>query len=142
MKNFIKLALVLLLSSTMAFAQKKPKDKVLDKKVYTVTLSEMGKKKPKEQPDEIAFTGQKLKSTVLSKEGYQPAAYEVEVDSSGSEVVITFTSEVKVSDNEVFKYEGTITGETIDGKSTLTKKEAVKKEYTFTGTLKQKGAKK
>lgn len=142
MKNIIRISLLLVLSTTVVFAQKKPKDKVLDKKVYTITLTEIGKKKNKENPDEISFTGQKIKSAALAKEGFQPAPYEVEVDSSSIDVTINFTAEGKVSESEVMKYEGTVIGTTIDGKATLMKKDAIKKEYTFTGELKQKGAKK
>ena len=130
-----------------AFAQgskKGPKDKVLVGKIYTVDMAETtGKKVGKKANDEIAFKGEKLSSRFMTSENHFPAAlYTVTVDSSSTPPVISFVSEGKSSDGEDIRWEGTITGDDIEGSAIITKKGKTKKEYSYTGSIKTKGAKK
>jgi hypothetical protein len=125
------------------FAQKKEKDKILANKVYAIELTETGGKKAgKPQADEISFKGDKLSSKFMTQEyKFPPSPYTVSVDSSSSPHTITFQSESKSSD-EVLKWDGTITGDAIEGTAVISKKEKTKKEYSFSGNLKAKGGKK
>ena len=125
-------------------SKKAPKDKVLTGRIYTVEVSETtGKKVGKTKSDEIAFKSEKLNSKFMTSENHFPAAaYTVTVDSSSTPATISFVSEGKNSDGEDIKWEGTITGDDIEGSAIITKKGKTKKEYAYTGSIKTKGAKK
>jgi len=134
---------VLVACSTNAVAQKKEKDKVLANKIYTVEFTDKGAKKPKPVSDEISFKTEKLNSKFMTTENKIPAGpYTVSVDSTASPVGITFQSESKNGDGEELKWEGTVTDEAIEGTAVISKKGKVKKEYSFSGTLKAKPGKK
>lgn len=126
------------------YAQKKEKDKELDGKIFTIQLTEEGKKAGKEVEDEVSFKSNKFKSKVMfEKNKFGPGEYTVTVDSSNAESrVVTFEAESKIGSDELLTWEGTITGEEIEGTAVWTKKGKTKKEYSFTGTLKQKQKKK
>lgn len=127
-----------------AFAQKKEKDKFLVNKIYTVDLTETGgKKTPKPESDEITFKNDKLNSKFMSAENkFSAAAYTVTVDSTASPKTITFQSLGKNPDGEELKWDGTVTDDNIEGTAVISKKGKTKKEYSFTGTLKEKPGKK
>jgi hypothetical protein len=122
---------------------KAPKDKVLAGKIYTVEMAETtGKKVGKKANDEIGFKSEKLNSKFMTTENHFPAAlYTVTVDSSSTPATISFVSEGKNSDGEDIKWEGTITGDDIEGTAIITKKGKTKKEYAYTGSIKTKGKK-
>jgi hypothetical protein len=64
------------------------------------------------------------------------------VDSSASPKTITFQSLGKNPDEEEIKWDGTITDDAVEGTVVITKKGKTKKEYSFSGTLKEKPGKK
>ncbi len=132
------------LASANLFGQKKEKDKVLVNKTYTVEITETSAKKPKVINDEISFKAEKLNSKFMTAENAIPAAlYTVSVDSTSDPKAITFQSEGKTADGLVVKWDGTVTGEAIDGTAVITnKKGKTVHEYSFTGTLKAKPGKK
>ena len=137
------LTVSLFFSTTNSFAQKKEKDKVLVKKIYTVEFTETGVKKPKPVSDEINFNGEKMSSKFMSSEnGFQASPYTVTVDSSASPKTIAFEVLGKNSDSEELKLNGTITGDAVEGTATVTRKGKTKHEYTFSGNLKEKPGKK
>jgi hypothetical protein len=129
---------------TDAIAQKKEKDKFLANKVYTIDLTETGgKKTPKPESDEISFKGDKMNSKYMSTEyKFAAAAYTVTVDSSSASKEITFSCLGKNPDGEEIKWDGTITDDAIEGTAVISKKGKTKKEYTFSGTQKEKPGKK
>jgi hypothetical protein len=122
---------------------KAPKDKILVNKVYTVEMTETTNQKVgKKANDEISFKSEKLNSKFMTSENKFPAAlYTVTVDSTTTPPTISFVSEGN-SDGEDIKWEGTITGDDIEGTATISKKGKTKKEYAYTGSIKVKGAKK
>lgn len=128
--------------SNSAFAQKKPApDKLLAGKIYTIELAAQGKKAGDPEPDEITFKSDKFTSKLMkTSEQFAPSAYTAELDTSdAANKIITFESESKNTSDELLKWTGTITGEDIEGTAVWTnKKGKMKKEYTFTGTLKGK----
>lgn len=139
---FLKFTLItccFIFFSMTSYGQK-AKDKLLDGKIYTVELTvQGGKKAPKPIPDELTFKADKFKSKAMATESkFTPALYTIAVDSSSSEHTISFDCESKNPDGELLHWVGTITGEAIEGKATLSKKEKVKKEYVFSGSLKTK----
>lgn len=137
------LMLMFSLSSSAAFAQKKEKkEKIIDNQTYTVTLTEEASKKPtKPLPDELSFKGEKLKSKALNeKYKFGSGNFTAVIDSSNiEEPIITFEAEMKgETDDDVLNWKGTINGEDIEGTATWNKRGKVKKEYSFSGTLKKK----
>lgn len=145
--SFAALVFAVFAFDQSSFAQgskKAPKDKVLTGRIYTIEMSETtGKKVGKTKSDEIAFKSEKLNSKFMTSENHFPAAlYTVTVDSSSTPPAISFVSEGKNSDGEDIKWEGTITGDDIEGSALITKKGKTKKEYSYTGSIKTKGAKK
>ena len=128
--------------SNSAYAQKKPApDKLLAGKIYTIELAEQGKKAGDPEPDELTFKSDKFTSKVMKlDEKFLPSAYTAELDTTdAANKIITFETESKNAGEELLKWTGTITGEDIEGTAVWTnKKGKLKKEYTFTGTLKGK----
>jgi hypothetical protein len=135
--------MVLTCSAFFAQAQKKEKKaKVIDNQNYTVTLTEEASKKPtKPIADELSFKGDKLKSKALNeKYNFGAGSFTATIDSSNAEEpIITFEAEMRgETDDDIMNWKGTITGEDIEGTATWNKRGKVKKEYSFSGTLKKK----
>lgn len=144
MKTTIIISVILSFLSINALAQKKEKDKILANKTYTVDITENNVKKAKTVADEISFKSEKLNSKFMMTENkIQAAPYVVSVDSSSTPPVITFSSEGKNPDGDIVKWDGTVTGEDIEGTAVITnKKGKTVADYSFTGTLKAKPGKK
>lgn len=142
--SLLALSVVFFSINSICAGQKKEKDKVLASKIYTIEIYETGgKKASKHEQDEISFKNDKLNSKFISGEYKFPASpYTVSVDSSSSPHTITFESETKNQNEEELKWEGTITGEDIEGTAIISKKGKTKKEYYFLGNLKVKAGKK
>ena len=140
-------AFMLLSSASWAQKAKVVKDKLLDKKIFEIEINEDGAKKPKPVKDEMSFTGQKIKSKYMDEKFMlNSGVYTVEVDTSyvegeteGSQVMektISFTAESVNGDKEKLAWSGSVTGEEIEGTIILSKKDKVKKQWTFSGTQK------
>ena len=144
MKNLAVLFVLSALSLNQVMAQKKEKDKVLVNKTYTVEITENNVKKAKTEADEISFKGEKLNSKFMMTANKIPAgAYTVSVDSTSDPVSITFSSESKNPDGDILKWDGTVTGDEIEGTAVITnKKGKTVHDYSFTGALKPKPGKK
>ncbi|MFH1004236.1 MAG: hypothetical protein V1781_01885 [Bacteroidota bacterium] len=143
MKNIFIFTVAGLISISSAYGQakeKKEKDKFLVGKVFTIEIIETGKKKPgKPNPDKISFKLEKLNSKYTKNEyDIASAVYSATIDSASGEKIFSFVATGKNSWEEELKWEGTVTGDDIKGTIILSKKEKVKKEYSFTGTLKTK----
>ena len=97
----------------------------------------------KTETDEISFKSEKLNSKFMTTQNHFPAAtYTVSVDSSSGSKDISFQSDGKNPDGEEIKWEGTVIEKDIEGTVVISKKGKTKKEYSFTGTLKEKPEKK
>lgn len=134
---FISIVVFYLASTTSFYAQKEAKDQILSGKIFTIELvAQGGKKEAKPEGDEISFKADKFTSKLMKTENeFSSAPYTV-TESSG---VITFESESKNKSEDVLKWTGTITGEAVEGTAVwTTKKGKTKKEYNFTGSLKEK----
>ena len=144
MKNVFVITIAILISvSAYGQAKKKEKDKLIVGKIFTIELTEVGKKKPKLIADEINFKSEKLNSKYTKAEYDIPSAvYAATVDTSGGEKIFSFAATGKNSWEEELKWIGTIKSDTIiEGTVVLSKKEKVKKEYSFNGFLKKKKVK-
>lgn len=143
MKKIAQVGITLALMVNVAFAQsKKVPPGPLDKKTYTCDVTEDGKKKPETVKDDLKFSAGKFQCKSLLEEGFKPTAYEATTDSSEKPYVTTFTVEAVGEKELMYKWDGTITEDNIEGTATLTKKGKQKAAYTFTGTLKGKKPKK
>ncbi|MFL5762904.1 MAG: hypothetical protein ACJ77K_03110 [Bacteroidia bacterium] len=142
--NFKKITLIALiaLGTTSAFAQaEKKKKSPFDGRIYSITLNEEkeGKKKPDPIKEDFSFQPVcKAKSTTLSNEGFMQTDYDYEVDSTTTPVTYKFTIEAKDNDNTRFSWEGTLSGDNIEGTAILRKKGKIQHSYNFTGTWKNK----
>ncbi len=147
MKINLIIACCFLLMQTNGIAQKtatpKEKDNLLAGKTFTVELTDKNaKKKDKPTADEISFKGGKLNSKFMSAENKFPASvYTAQSDSSSSGNDISFSAEGKNPDGEEIKWQGTVSGEAIEGTAVISKKGKTKKEYSFSGNLKTKSKK-
>jgi len=144
MKKYVLLLIAVTLMNSV-FAQKEPKrqkDKILANRIYTIEMTEVGgKKKAKVLADEVSFKDDKLNTLNFHKEHNFPAShYSVKIDSSGAEKIYSFESNSKSEqhEHEALRWEGTITGDSIAGNAQWMKDGALKKEYSYTGTWKNK----
>ncbi|HEY6162429.1 MAG TPA: hypothetical protein VI112_14465 [Bacteroidia bacterium] len=131
---------VLLLCSAFVFAQVKKKGLPLDGKMYTIELYKEGKDK-KWNDDEIKFNMGKFKSNVFGDWGFTSTTpYNcTTIDSTSEKKIYTFDCETKPTDKkETMVWNGTVTGDDIEGTCEVQKNGKTTKSFTFTGTLKQK----
>ncbi len=133
------LAVVLLLSTSgKIYSQKK--DKLLGEKNFDVELSEQGKKKNTETvKDQILFRADRLSSTYMMRQfTFTASSYNATVDSTLGTPVITFLSDSKNTDGDLLKWNGTVTGEVMEGTAVITdKKGKAKVSYTIKGQQKK-----
>jgi hypothetical protein len=143
MKKF----LLILLTSALPFAlmAQAPQKGPLDKKTFIIEMFKDGKKKAMD-PDELKFDAAKFKSKSFVDWGFTKAApYKItSIDSTDAAAkAYSWTAETINDIKEVMTWEGTIKGEDIDGTAVLVNaKGETKYNYTFTGKLKGKAAKK
>lgn len=102
-----------------------------------------GKKKMVTFEDEISFRSNKMGSRRMqTDEGFIKGDYIVaEVIDMDGELVIKFQAINKNSKGLSLKWEGSVFGETVEGKAFVSKKGKLKKEYFFVGELKVRGKK-
>jgi hypothetical protein len=135
----------MMLSTSLTLAQRRPKDTVLDKKTFVVSMElQEEKKRNQEEPfeEELSFRSNKLTSKVMrmsDEGGFQMGEYaigkrEVVMD----EVIFHFEAINKNSKGLSLKWEGKVFGNQIEGKAIVSKNGKVKEEYVFTGSLKIK----
>jgi hypothetical protein len=141
------LSCVLILSGTgTLLAQKKDKkDKPLDNKVFTISLQEEKTAKPaKPIADELSFKGEKIKSKAMDEKWkFKSGTFKAVADSTNpEEVMVTFDAEMPGdSKDDKMIWKGTVSGESgedIEGTVTWMKRDKVKKEFSFTGSLRKK----
>lgn len=129
----------LFLFSSGVFAQKKKKDTELNGKIFTIELNEENGKKTKPISDEISFKSDKFFSKAMDeKNDFGASNYGVSVDSSSGEKIINFEAESTNKSEESLNWKGTVNNDEIEGKAVWSKKGKIKKEYSFSGSLKVK----
>lgn len=147
LQKFLVMTGVLLLTGAGAtFAQKKDKkEKPLDNKVFTISLQEEKTAKPaKPIADELSFKGEKIKSKAMDEKWkFKTGTFKAVADSTNpEEPVITFDAEMPGdTKDDKLVWKGTVTGEAgedIEGTVTWLKRDKVKKEFSFSGSLRKK----
>jgi hypothetical protein len=137
LKQFVFVSLITL-SSINVFAQAKKTKSPIDGRIYTITLTEEGKKKADPIKDEASFLAGKFKSNYLVQAEFMQTDYDYEIDSTSGKPVYKFTVEAKTDNNERFSWEGTVDGDDVSGTAIIRKKGKIQHSYTFTGTQKNK----
>jgi len=133
-------------SGTMkATAQRRPKDRILDKKVFVIQLEPLSDKKRKDPEPiglELSFRSNRIVSRYMQGPdggGFQAGEYAIyDTDEILGEKRYRFEGINKNAKGESLKWMGTVYGDRIEGTATVSKKGRIKREYTFTGALKQK----
>jgi hypothetical protein len=141
-----KLFIVLLVSALpfSLFAQA-PAKGPLDGKVYETEVQKVKEEKKKpltDEPDEFKFAQGKFKTKFFSEQyKFKQALYTIiSIDSSNVNAkIITWRAECTNDIKDVVTWEGTITGEEIEGTGELVDVKGKKKfSYEFKGKLKKK----
>ena len=140
------LLLVLLVTATSVLGQRRQKDKILDRKVFVINLEEQSTKKKKKEPatieSELSFRSNKLVARSMQSPdngGFQAGEYVIyEKEEILDEKRYKFEGINKNSKGMSLKWKGSVFGGQIEGTAVVSKKGKVKKEYSFTGALKQK----
>jgi hypothetical protein len=126
------------------FAQRRPKDKLLDRKVFVVIMEEQTDKKKKEEPfeEELSFRTNKMSTRQMrtpDRGSFQMGEYAIsKVEKLMEDAVYHFQAINRNPKGMSLKWEGRVLGNQIEGKATVSKKGKIKEEYTFSGALKEK----
>ena len=137
MKKQLLILSVSLFLGANSFAQKRVKGP-LDGRIYSITLTEEGKKKPEEIKDDVSLINGKLKSNFMTQASFLQTDYQFEIDSTEETPTIKFTAESKTESQQRFSWEGTVDGDDVTGTAVIHKKGKVVHSYSFTGTQKNK----
>lgn len=127
------------LTGITGFAQGKKVKSPLDGRIYSLTITEEGKKKAEPFKDDLSFVLGKIKANTLINEGFTQVEYSYEVDSSASPLEIKFSAEAKNEDKQTrFSWEGTCSEDKISGTAILRKKGKIEKTFQMEGVWKNK----
>jgi len=140
------LLLLFVVSATTITAQRRPKDKILDRKIFVVTMELQVKKKKKKIPEpfetELSFRSNRVVAKYMQRPdggGFQAGDYVIyEKEQVLDEQRIKFEGINKNSKGMSLKWIGTIFAGQIEGTATVSKKGKIKQEFVFKGALKQK----
>ena len=137
---FALLVLILLLSFDSGYSQKRPKDRILDKKEFAIKLELQEDKKKKQEPieDELSFRSNKAWSQHMQSQangGFLRGDYAVKKEEVLGEKVYVFQIINKNSKGMSLKWEGKVFGDQIEGIATVSKNGKIKEEYAFSGVL-------
>lgn len=140
---FVSLLVLLEIADSQNLAaQSRPKDQLLHKKVFVITMERHSEKKNKQEDpfeDELSFRSNKGWSKAMqnaSNGGFVRGDYAVKKEEVLGEKVYKFQIINKNSKGFSLKWDGEVFGDQIKGTATISKKGKVKEEYTFEGTLK------
>lgn len=144
--TIVLVALFLWFSSLDCVAQRRPKDKILDKKVFVINLEPVTEKKKKkiEEPieTELSFRSNRVVARHMQGPdagGFQAGDYVIyEKELVLDEKRYKFEGINKNAKGMSLKWKGSVFGGQIEGTAVISKKGKVKKEYSFKGALKQK----
>lgn len=145
-KKLVLATLLVVSIAVVANAQRRPKDKILDRKVFVVTMQMKSEKKRKKSPEpfetELSFRSNRVVARHMQKPdagGFQAGEYAIyEKETVLDENKYKFEGINKNSKGMSLKWNGTIYGGQIEGTAVVSKKGKVKQEFDFEGALKQK----
>jgi hypothetical protein len=147
MRNYIRTSAVVVPLSICvlsAFAQKRPKDKLLDRAKFVVTMSDQSEKKKTQEPfeEELSFRNNRMSTKQMrtpDRGSFQMGDYAIsKVEKIMGDAVYHFQAINRNPKGMSLKWEGKVMGGIIEGKATVSKKGKVKEEYTFSGEMEKK----
>ena len=127
-----------------AQAQKRPKDKLLDRAKFVVTMSDQSDKKKTQEPfeEELSFRNNRMSTKQMrtpDRGGFQMGDYAIsKVEKIMDDAVYHFQAINRNQKGMSLKWEGKVLGSRIEGKATVSKKGKVKEVYSFSGEKKEK----
>lgn len=133
--------LIFLCAFSSAYSQRRPKDKILDKKEFKIMMEHQeGKEKKRKEPfeDELSFRSNKAWSRAMQgadNGSFLRGAYAVKKEEVMGEHIYHFQIINKNSKGMSLKWEGKVFGDQIEGTAIVSKKGKIKEEYTFKGSL-------
>lgn len=135
---------MLITVASVVSAQRRPKDKILDRKVFVVLMEHQSSRKKKAEPfeEELTFKSNKLTSKHMRHPdtgGFQQGEYVItEKQEMLDESIYLFQAINKNSKGMSLKWEGKVFGDQVEGKATVSKNGKIKQEFIFSGEIKQK----
>ena len=126
-----------------AQAQKRPKDKLLDRAKFVVLMDDQSDKKKKEEPfeEELSFRNNRMSTRQMrtpDRGSFQMGDYAIsKVEKIMDDAVYHFQAINRNPKGMSLKWEGKVMGGRIEGKATVSKKGKIKEEYTFSGEQKE-----
>lgn len=145
MAHFLKLLvlclLIILLRFDDGFSQRRPKDRILHKKEFVITMEHQEEKERKRKEpfeDKLSFRSNKAWSKHMQgadNGAFLRGDYAVKKEDLLGESVYLFQAINKNSKGMSLKWEGKVFGGQIEGTATVSKKGKIKEQYTFSGTL-------
>ena len=127
-----------------AQAQKRPKDKLLDRAKFVVTMSDQSDKKKTQEPfeEELSFRNNRMSTKQMrtpDRGSFQMGDYAIsKVQKIMDDAVYHFQAINRNQKGMSMKWEGKVMGGIIEGKATVSKKGKIKAEYSFSGEKEEK----
>lgn len=141
-RTFFLIGIILLVGAEPSHSQTRPKDKLLDKKEFSILMEHQEEKENKRQEpfeDELSFRPNKAWSKVMQGADsgrFLRGDYAVRKEEVMGEYIYHFQIINKNAKGMSLKWEGKVFGDEIEGTAIISKKGKVKDEYTFSGSLK------
>ena len=140
----LSVAAIMSILVVSAQAQKRPKDKLLDRAKFVVTMSDQSDKKKTQEPfeEELSFRNNRMSTKqmrTLDRGSFQMGDYAIsKVEKVMDDAVYHFQAINRNPKGMSLKWEGKVLGSRIEGKATVSKKGKVKEVYSFSGEKKEK----
>jgi hypothetical protein len=147
MRNYIRTSVVVLLLATFAlpsFAQRRPKDQLLDRVKFVVIMDDQSDKNKKVESfeEELSFRNNRMSTRQMrtpDRGSFQMGEYAIsKVEKIMGDAVYHFQAINKNPKGISLKWEGKVLGNRIEGKATVSKKGKIKEVYSFSGEKKEK----
>ena len=125
-------------------AQRRPKDKILDRKVFLVTMEHQSDRKKTLEPfeEELSFRSNRMTAKHMRMSdsgGFQTGEYAISnKEEVMDEIVYHFEAINKNAKGMSLKWEGKVFGGHIEGIAIVSKNGKPKQEFAFTGSIKAK----
>lgn len=143
--RIVSITILAVCLTTNVFAQRRPKDKILDRKVFDVTMELVVEKERKKQEpfeEELRFKSNRMTALKMRRPdrgGFQMGEYAIiKKEEVLGEKVFHFQTINKNAKKMSLKWEGKVFGNQIEGTAIVSKKGKIKEEYVFSGELKKK----
>ena len=132
------------LIASQALAQRRPKDKILDRLAFVVTMEHQSDRKKTLEPfeEELSFRSNRMSSKHMRSQaggGFMLGDYAIsKVEKVMDENVIHFQAINRNQKGMSLKWEGKVFGKQIEGTAIVSKNGKIKQEFTFAGARKEK----